>query len=128
MSVYMAAVVWTEGRLRTFITSVIRKGFSRYPPKYETLAEAKLGKQVNSKTGRLAEHYKCSSCNGSFTNSEVQVDHINPVVPITGWVSWDSFIENLFCSKDNLQVLCSKCHKKKSREENEERRKQKTSV
>lgn len=116
---------WTDGRLRSFITSVIRKGFTRYPPKYEILAEAKQGKQINKKTGRLAEHYKCSSCKDVFTSSDVQVDHIKPVVPISGWVSWDNFIENLFCSKENLQVLCTGCHKSKSKLENEDRRKEK---
>ena len=117
--------MWTEGRLRSFITSVIRKGFSRYPPKFEVLALAKRGRKINEITGRLAEHYECNICKKEFVSTDVEVDHIKPVVDVSGWVSWDSFISNLFCSVDNLQVVCKKCHKIKSKQENEERKKYK---
>lgn len=48
----------------------------------------------------------------------IYVDHIRPIIdPEVGWESWDSTIENMFCEADNLQLLCSKCHKIKSQEE-----------
>lgn len=106
---------WTEGRYRSFITSTLRSGARRWPPKYETLALAKTEKKVNPKTGRIAQHYLCNHCCKEFTAKEVQVDHIMPVVdPEEGFVSWDVFIERLFCERDNLQVLCTGCHKIKS--------------
>jgi hypothetical protein len=50
------------------------------------------------------------------------VDHVLPVVdPIEGFKDWDTFIKRLFCSKENLQVLCSACHTKKTKEEREVR-------
>ena len=107
---------WSNGRVKGFLTSVIRGGFRRWPPKFEVLKEARQGKEINTKTGRMAEHYRCSSCSTSFPSKEVQVDHIEPVVdPIIGFVDWNTFIERLFCDKENLQVLCKKCHKEKTK-------------
>lgn len=63
----------------------------------------------------MAEHYVCAACKKEYPGKEVNVDHRIPVVcPVEGFVSWDVFIERLFCGKDNLQVLCEKCHNEKS--------------
>lgn len=114
---------WTDGRIRSFITSTIRSGFRRWPEKYEALNKAKVGKKKNQQTGRLAEHYRCASCKKHYTAKDVQVDHIDPVVPLTGFTTWDSFIERLFCTAKELQVLCKTCHKNKTKEEAAERKK-----
>lgn len=58
------------------------------------------------------------------------VDHIAPIVdPEVGFVSWDEFIERMYCEKDNLQLLCKACHDLKSSDERttavERRRKEK---
>ena len=109
---------WTEGRLKSFITSTIRSGFRRWPEKYEALNKAKVGKKVNEATGRLAEHYRCAGCLKDFVVKDVQVNHIETVVPLTGFSSWDDFISRLFCSSEKLNVLCIPCHKKITKEEN----------
>lgn len=110
---------WTEGRLRTFITSTLRGGFRKYPPKYETLKAASVGKKINAKTNRMAEHFTCNMCKGEFPAKEVQVDHVDGVIcPYTGFVDWNTYIDRLFCSDDNLQVLCTDCHDEKTRGEN----------
>lgn len=114
---------WTEGRYRSFITSTLRSGARRWPPKYETLNLAKTEKKVNTKTGRIAQHYTCNGCGGEFTAKDVQVDHIEPVVdPNKGFISWDVFIERLFCERNNLQVLCKTCHLAKSNLEKQEKK------
>lgn len=114
---------WTEGRLKTFITSALRGAFRKYPPKYEVLQEAFVGSKLNEKTKRMSKHYECNKCKGHFPTSEVNVDHVLPVVrPEEGFLSWDSFIKNLFCDKEMLQVLCSTCHDIKTKEENQVRR------
>ena len=115
---------WTEGRLRAFIISVLRKGMLKYPPKYETLNKAKVGKKINEKTKRMAMHYKCNKCKGHFTSSQVQVDHKKPVVdPKQGFISWDEYIKRLFCGAENLQVLCKPDHKEKTDREKKRRTK-----
>lgn len=109
---------WTEGRLQGFIIGVLRAGHKRWPPKYEVKNAAKLGKKTNPATGRVAEFFECAICKGDFTNKDVEVDHINPVVdPSTGFKDWNTFIERLFCGPNNYQLVCKGCHKKKSAEE-----------
>ena len=113
---------WTPGRLKTFITSTLRGGYRRYPPKHQVLKEAYVGKKENKQTGRQAMHYRCASCKGEFPAKEVNVDHIVPVVcPKKGFTTWDDFIARLFCSKENLQVLCNTCHDKKTQKERKQR-------
>jgi 5-methylcytosine-specific restriction endonuclease McrA len=113
---------WTEGRKKSFITSVLRSGYRRWPPKYETLKEAQAGKKENAKTKRIAMHYTCNSCKEDFPAKEVQVDHIEPVVDSKqGFKTWDVFIDRLYCDKDNLQVLCKSCHSSKTLTEKKER-------
>ena len=109
---------WTVGRFNSFITSTLRAGARRWQPKYETLNAAKTEKKINEKTGRLAQHYRCSLCSNEFTAKDMEVDHILPAVdPIVGFTSWDEFINRLFCEQENLQALCRPCHKVKSAKE-----------
>jgi len=115
---------WTEGRTKSFITSGLRSLFRRYPIKFEVLKEAKTGKQINISTGRMSEHFQCKQCLESFPAKQVQVDHVSPVVdPVIGFVDWNTFIDRLLCPKENLQVLCTKCHKEKTKQEKEVRKK-----
>jgi len=115
-------VKWTPGRLKSFITSVIRGGFRKYPEKYECLNAAKVGKQVNVKTGRLAEHYKCNHCGGHYPAKDVNADHVLPVVdPAVGFVNWDVYIKRMYVDSSGLQVLCSACHIIKTAAERGER-------
>ena len=113
---------WTPARRKAFIVSVLRSGTRRWPPKYNTLNNAKTEKKVNKSTGRIAQHYLCNACKEEFPAKQVQVDHIVPVAAIDGFTTWDSFIDGLFCGEDNLQVLCTSCHSEKSKLEKKERR------
>lgn len=114
---------WTPGRLKSFITSTLRGGFRKYPPKYKSLKDASLGKRLNPKSKRMAEHFECKRCKGAFVAKDVNVDHVEPVVcPYTGFVDWDTYISRLFCDGSNLQVLCSPCHDIKTAEERVERK------
>lgn len=115
---------WTTGRLKGFITSTIRAGFRKYPPKYEALKASIVAKKENKATGRIATFYECAECKKEFLAKEVEVDHIIPVVcPKEGFTTWDNFINRLFCGIENLQVLCVACHKLKSAKERKERKK-----
>lgn len=111
---------WTEARFTSFVKSGLRSTSRRWPPKYECLGDAFVGKQVCSVSGRLGKHYRCAGCNGNYAARFVQVDHINPIIdPNTGFTSWDDVVNNMFCEKHNLQVLCSVCHKAKTQSERE---------
>lgn len=115
---------WTEGRFRGFISTSLRRAFQRWQPKYDTLDAAKVGVQRSKKTGRNAMHYQCASCPKVFPRKQVQVDHITAIGTCD---TWDKFIERLFCESINLQVLCIKCHEKKTKNDNQENRKRRGS-
>lgn len=66
--------------------------------------------------------YTCAFCQKDTWTKEIAVDHIKPIVPVTGWDSWDGYISRLFCDAKDLQVLCRPCHLNKSKAENEERK------
>ena len=115
---------WTDARFRSFVTSALRAASRRWPPKFKALKEAFVGRKTNKKTGKLAMHYKCAKCKKHFVATDVQVDHVLPVVdPKVGFVSWDLFIDRIFCEIENLQVMCKPCHKVKTEEEKLERKK-----
>jgi len=52
----------------------------------------------------------------------MQADHINPVIPLTGFDSWDGAIKRLYCEKDGFQPICKACHKTKTLSENQQRK------
>lgn len=105
---------WTKGRWNSFVTSILRSGSRRWPPKYTTLNAAKTEKKINVKTGRLAQHFLCAICKEEVVAKEINIDH---VVPIGTEKTWDEFINGLFCEEDNLQAVCIPCHKIKTKQE-----------
>jgi len=114
---------WTEARYKSFIKSTLRQATRKWAPINECLKNARVARGI----------YKCNGCGAEVPKTvqdpetrkrvnNVHVDHIEPVVPVTGWVNWDSCIERMFCEIDNLQVLCGTCHKKVTDEENAQRK------
>ena len=75
---------------------------------------------VNARVDR--NQYLCAQCKLIFPRKEIQIDHIEPVTPLTGWVDLDTFVTRLKVSANQMQAICKTCHKKKSGEENETRR------
>lgn len=119
----MAVSGWSAARRHSFIVSVLRQGTRRWPPKYETLNESKTQKRINPKTKRLAQFYLCATCAEEFPRTGVEVDHCEAVVGPEGFTTYDQYIANLYCEKDNFQILCLACHKLKTLEERENRSK-----
>ena len=70
----------------------------------------------------MAKHYECAECHNQFPAKEVAVDHIDPVVPVSGFTTWDEVIERMFVEKEGLQVLCKECHRVKCQEEKQQRK------
>ena len=111
---------WTESRYQSFIKSALRG--ARWPQKYKAIQGAYIKDGVNPATGRKCKLHLCCECGGEFPASGVQADHIEPVVPLTGFDSWDALIERLYCEVEGFQVMCRGCHKIKTKEENAIRR------
>lgn len=108
------ALTLIERDLRRFVIPTLRRASLRFYikrdgvklyPRNEALKSARVERGL----------YKCSACGELFKSKEVVVDHINPVVPLTGdTYSWDDFINGLFVTPDKLQVLCIADHDIKS--------------
>ena len=125
---------WVEERTR--IKGAIRRAFRLSPQMREVLKEARVElspalKKDGLPGKRPQVRYTCSYCLNLFSQKNVQVDHVETVVPL--WrkeevMSYDEIVRGVFCHKDNLQVLCStpikrnngvhSCHKKKTDKEN----------
>lgn len=65
--------------------------------------------------------YSCESCKQSFGPKEINKDHIEPVIPVTGFKSWDETIERMFAKSTGYQILCINCHDAKTLVENQMR-------
>jgi hypothetical protein len=125
--------VWTEARLRSFIMSCVRSGTRRWAPKYQALNDAFVESQKNPKTGRMRKMYRCAITQKLFPASDMQVDHIDPVIPEkwgrkTKWLgyNWNELLPRLFCDKENLQAVSKEAHKAKTKEENARRKRTNT--
>lgn len=95
--------------LRTFIVWTLRKASYRWAPRGSSLSLARVARN----------EYRCASCQLIYGRKGVKVDHIIPVVdPASGWVSYDEFIQRMFCDARGFQVLCDKCHDEKTQAEN----------
>ena len=106
---------WTQARFRSFVMSALRK--ARWPCKYKAIKGAYKGDGINPATGRKCKLHECEHCKELFPAKDVQADHIEPIVPLTGFETWDQTIERLFCEIDGFQVLCKDCHKIKTDKE-----------
>lgn len=107
---------WTDARFFSFIRSALRRAWTKFPNKFRAINAARLP-QKGLRKGRRVYLYKCHSCKDSFTTSQITVDHIVPCGSLRSFDDLPKFVSNLFCSIDNLQVLCKKCHHLKTMEE-----------
>jgi 5-methylcytosine-specific restriction endonuclease McrA len=119
-----------------FVKSVLRKASLKHPARLAAKNKAKVDKALyacqDSKCKKMiyegysAKNYKALQQkypNSVIKRGKIQLDHIDPVVPIEGFSTWDEYIERLFCEEDNFRALCEGCHGKKSRKENKQRKK-----
>ena len=115
---------WTEARMASFIKGGLRTLSRKWKPKYTAISLANVGRRFDPKTGKDSYRYKCASCGDSFKSSDVQADHIDPVVSIEdGFVDWNVYIKRLLCEVENYQILCIACHAVKTSTEREQRKK-----
>ena len=114
---------YTESSFWSFIRSALRQKSRRWGPIYECLNDAKRPSK-DKKNLRLKWQYQCAKCRRWKAQKEVSVDHIKPAGSLRSGDDLKAFVETLFCEKDNLQVLCSSCHTKKTAEDKENAAKQ----
>jgi len=99
---------------KSIIKGALRRTFSRTPIVREVL-EASV--HPTKKGIRGGKQYVCAKCNEAFPGKNVQIDHIKDVIDLIPMkhISYDMLVTNLFCPKENLQVLCKTCHDEKTK-------------
>lgn len=125
---------WNQERNR--VKGALRQAFRMSPQMWETLQASRVElppalKKDGTPGKRPRVRYKCAMCGDLFMQKYVNVDHIEPVVPLDkteSKMTYDEIGRGIFCKKDNLQVLCKtpmsknkgkpSCHKIKTDEEN----------
>ncbi len=98
---------WTQARYNSFIKSAIRDASNRWPVKFDALEAAYVETKLNPITGRKCKYYRCAKCGKTYPKADIKMDHIDPIVPVTGFVSWDDVIARSLVEIDGYQALCS---------------------
>jgi hypothetical protein len=101
-----------DKRFRSFLMSALRKASRFWEPTRECLQKARLERGI----------YKCAICSKITPAKEIRADHIEPVIPINGFETWDEVINRLFCEVSGFQAICKPCHDEKTKKENAQRR------
>jgi len=96
-----------------FVKNALRIATYKWPYFSKALARQRLERGL----------YQCESCKGAFGPKQINRDHIEPVVAVTGWSGWTDYINRLFVKSDGIQILCISCHENKSLVENQMRKK-----
>jgi len=113
---------WTQARYFAFLRSALRSAWGRYPPKFEALKRVERPYKGTDK--RRKKEWQCAECKEWHMQKQVTVDHIVPAGTLRCHADLPTFVEKLFVSVDDLQVLCKPCHQIKTQLENTYRREQ----
>jgi 5-methylcytosine-specific restriction endonuclease McrA len=114
-----AGKLWTEARYFQFIRSALRQATMKYP----VIAQYKKDNRRTVTGKRHKFEYKCVECKKWKQGKQCAVDHIEPAGSLKSYEDLPGFVARLFCEADNLQILCDVCHKVKTEQERQARKK-----
>lgn len=114
-----------NGKIRNMIKGYARRLSSSWPPRVACKEAAKVAPALHkcAKCGSLNyegdsqknyEKYVEQFPNDVVNFDGIEVDHIKPVIELTGWTTWDDYFDGLFCDQENFRCLCNTCHSAKS--------------
>lgn len=105
----------TESAFWSFIRSTLRQKSRWWKPITQCKLESR--RPYKGPLKRQKFEYQCNSCKKWFPEKKINVDHIIGAGSLNCGADLPGFVERLFCEQDNLQVLCSDCHTKKTNDE-----------
>lgn len=119
-------------KIKRMIIGYARRLSSSWEPRQNAKRKAKIAPALHrcSKCGSLNyegdsqktfDKYVQEYPNDKVNFDGIEMDHVIPVVKVTGWTTWEDFFSSLFCDEDNYRALCHSCHIKKSSNENSHR-------
>lgn len=109
---------------RGLIKGAIRRVFSRSDLRRKLVESTRIA-YTDPERPRVKKWSICQLCNMKTPTYKMQVDHIDPIVPINATLedmTWDLVIDRIWCLENNLQVLCFACHNEKTKSERKLRR------
>ena len=120
-------------KLHYQILNSLRRLSSYYPARLEAKAGAKVAPTLygceqcktlmyEGTSDKKLKEYQAKFPKYKVLKGRIEIDHLVPVVGEEGFVDYNTYIERLFCEKENLRPLCPSCHSKKSIKENKERK------
>lgn len=118
-----------NSKMKKMIVSYARRLSGSWEPKQNAKRKVKIAPALHrcDKCGSLNyegesqktyDKYVSEFPNDKVNFDGIELDHIQPVVQISGWSTWDQFFESLFCDEDGYRALCNFCHQRKTQTEN----------
>jgi hypothetical protein len=101
-----------DPRFRSLIMSALRQKSRYWKPSEACIAKTRIARGVHI----------CPACGEAKRRKDMKKDHIDPIIPLSGFVSWDNVIERMFCGEDGYTSMCDGCHTKKTEIENAKRK------
>lgn len=101
-----------DQELQSFVRVVLRRASLKWKYRNEALKLSRVERGM----------YKCNLCEQTYSRSQINIDHIIPVVDIKGFTTWDDYIKRLYGKPEEFQILCSSCHSAKTSIEQEMRK------
>jgi 5-methylcytosine-specific restriction endonuclease McrA len=108
---------WTEAKYWGMMRSGLRRMFRYWKPAQDALRAAKF--PWPGPRGRK-HGYRCAACAGKFKRDDVQVDHVVPCGRLKCLEDLPGFVARMTV-EGGFQILCRKCHTKKTQLDNEAR-------
>lgn len=129
---HCANICAMNDRIKRQIISYARRISGSWQPKQNVKKQSQVAPALHrcSKCGSLNyegeseknfQKYVTDYPNDIVNFDGIEMDHIQPVVQVSGWTTWDDFFKSLFCDEDGYRALCHSCHHAKSCHENSHR-------
>lgn len=109
---------------RNALKGAIRRAFSR-SELHKSILSAAVIEHFDPERPRVKTWCRCQVCKKPEARSYMQVDHMEPVIPIDKHfedMSLDEAVDRLWCDQANLQAICESCHDLKTAQEREARK------
>ncbi len=103
---------------RGLLKGAIRRAFARSELRRSVLLGSKT-EHVDPNRPRVKTWYQCEVCDKYCAGHELQIDHIEPVIPYDKSMeemTLDEIVARTWCEVHNLQVICiDPCHTNKTK-------------
>lgn len=123
--------------LSAYMKNAVRRLSYRFPSRSEAWKAVRIPRPDNWPNKRVQWVAPCVACHKLFEQSDTQCDHIEPIIPVSGWPlapqsvlyeispedkDMNVLVYRTFVAASKLQIMCKICHKLKSKEENGKRK------